>query len=189
MTYAEQSVERFLSEVASSRVAPSAGAATALTGALAAALCEMVCIHTSDPTTRLAAAHEALAEERQRLLALVDEDGAAVDEVRTAFEASSDADNAQSALRTATEVPLRIAEAAGRVAEGAVVVAEEGTPNARIDAVVGASLARAAVSAAATIVRVNLDFFDDEAFVRDARNRLEAAEADAADAVAAVTGG
>jgi len=189
VTYAERSIEGFLSEVASSQVAPSAGAVAALTGALGASLCEMVCLHTSETATseRLADAEGTLRDRREGLLALADEDGIAVDEVRTAFEQSSDGDHGQQALRTATEVPTGIAEAASHVAEQAVTVAEDGTPNAVIDAIVGATLARAAVTAAATIVRANLDLLASDEFANDVRERVAAAEADAAAAVDAVT--
>jgi formiminotetrahydrofolate cyclodeaminase len=188
---AEQSVETFLANVASSRVAPSAGAAAAVTGALAASLCEMVCLHTAAAETspRLEAARTDLAAGRERLLGLAAEDAAAVEAVQTVFEGSSDDDHGAAALRRATDVPLRIAEAARDVAETATVVAAEGTASARTDAVVGAHLARAAAASAAAIVRENVGFLADETVVADARARADAAETEAEAAVAAVTGG
>lgn len=188
MTYAEQSVEGFLSNVASPRVAPSAGAVAALTGALGASLCEMACLHTSESETseRLATAQASLRDCRDQLLSLADGDGEAVDKVQTAFEETSDDEHEQAALQAATTVPLRIAETARDVADCAVVVVADGTQNARADAVVGAMIARAAVASAATIVRANLDLLDDDAFVSDVRTRLNAAESAADDAVAAV---
>ena len=189
MTYAEQTVEGFLSDVASSQVAPSAGATAAFTGSLAAALCEMVCLHTGEAerSDRLADSEAELRNTRDRLLALADEDAAAVDEVQTAFEAETDESHEQAALRTATEIPVQIAEAARDVATCATVVAADGTPNARTDAVVGALIARAAVASAAAIVRANVGLLD-EGFASDVRGRVESAEADADAAVAAVTG-
>ena len=189
MTYADQSIQGFLSGVASAQVAPSAGAVAALTGALGAALCEMVCLHTSEAarSERLAVAQETLRDRRGLLLTLADEDGAAVDEVQTAFEQSSDDDHELRALRRATEIPTDIAEAARDVAEQAVVVAEDGTPSARIDAIVGATLARAAVLAAATVVRANLDLLASGALTNEIRGRIDAAEADAEAAVDSLT--
>jgi formiminotetrahydrofolate cyclodeaminase len=187
---ADHSLKEFLSHVASSRVAPSAGAAAAVTGALAGSLCEMVCIHTSTAETspRLAAVRAELAELRERLLALAAEDATAVDAVQTAFEAVSETDHDQAALRHATDAPIRIAEAAGDVADAATVVADEGTLNARTDVIVGAYLARAAVASAAAIVRENVGLLTDEGYVEDANARIEAAEAATEAAVAAVTG-
>ncbi|MEF8818394.1 MAG: cyclodeaminase/cyclohydrolase family protein [Haloferacaceae archaeon] len=189
VTVADQSLETFLSDVASSRVAPSAGAVTAVTGALAASLCEMVCLHTptAETSPRLEAARTELAARRGRLLELAGDDAAAVETVQTAFEASSDEDHGQAALGRATEAPLQIAVAARDVAEAAVVVASEGTQNARTDAVVGAYLARAAVASAAAIVRENVELLTDRSFVADARARIETAEADAEAAVTAIT--
>jgi formiminotetrahydrofolate cyclodeaminase len=151
----------------------------------------MVCLHTStaEASPRLDAARADLAAGRERLLELADEDATAVGTVQTAFEASSDADHEQAALERATEVPLQIAEAARDVAEAATVVASEGTQNARTDAVVGAYLARAAVASAGAIVRENVELLTDESVVADARARMDAAEADAEDAVADVTEG
>lgn len=191
MTLAGQSIEEFLSNVASSRVAPSAGAVAGVTGALAASLCEMVCLHTpaAETSPRLAAVRAELAARRERLLALAAEDAAAVETVQTAFEAASEDEHEQAALRRATDVPVQIAEAARDVADAATVVADEGTQNARTDAVVGALLARAAVASAAAIVRENVGLVTDQSFVEDARSRVDAAEADAGVAVAAVTGG
>ena len=189
MTYADSSVGEFLSDVASSRVAPSAGATTALTGALAASLCEMVCIHTSgaESSERLADARAKLRDRRERLVALADEDAAAVAEVQTAFESESDDTHEQAALRAATDIPVRIAEASRDVADCAAVVAADGTANARTDAVVGAMLARAAVESAGAIVRDNLGLLDDEAYRRETRRRIGTAERDADAVVASVT--
>jgi formiminotetrahydrofolate cyclodeaminase len=187
----EQSVEAFLANVASSQVAPSAGASAAVTGALAASLGEMVCLHTpsAEVSPRLETARADLAARRERLLALAAEDATAVETVQTAFEAESDGDHGPAALRRATEVPVQIAEAAGDVAEAATVVASDGTQNARTDAVVSAHLARAAVVSAAAIVRENVTLLTDETVVKDARARIEAAETATDGAVAAVTGG
>ena len=187
----EQSIESLLSDVASSQIAPSAGAMTALTGALAASLAEMVCIHTDEANTseRLAAAGAELRDHRDRLLSLANEDAAAVDELQTVLEARTDDNHEQAALRTATDVPLRIVEAARDVADCAAVAVTDGTPNARVDAVVGARLAHAAVASAAALVRANLELLADEAYIQETRRRIEAAETDADAVVAAVTDG
>lgn len=188
---AERSIAEFLGDVASSRVAPSAGAVAAVTGALGASLCEMVCLHTprAEVSPRLEAAQADLAAGRERLLDLAAEDETAVERVQTAFDTSVESDHEQAALRDATEVPLQVAEAARDVVDAARVVADEGTQNARVDAVVGAHIARAAVVSAVAIVRTNVSLLSDEAFVADVRVRAEAAERDAGAAVAAITDG
>ena len=190
MTYAEQPIGEFLSNVASSQVAPSAGATAALTGALAASLSEMVALHTSETETsaRLRDAKAELRNRREELLTLADQDAAVVEQIQTAFETDTADSHGQAVRRTATELPVRIAEAARDIAASAVVVAADGTPNARTDAVVGTMIAQAAVQSAATIVRANLGLIDDEGFRDEARSRVESAESDAAAAVESVTG-
>ena len=191
MVTADRSVEEFLSGVASSQVAPSAGAVAAVTGALGASLCEMVCVHTPTAETppSLADARTELTARRERLVELAAADAAAIEAVQTAFDASGDTDHEQAALRRATDVPVQIAEAARDVADTAPAVAAQGTQNARPDAVVGASLARTAVTSAGVIVRANLGLVTDEAFADDARVRVEAAERTAETAVSALAGG
>lgn len=178
MTFADRTIDEFLATVASSQVAPSAGAVTAVNGAMATALCEMVCVHTGDEATSaaLSAAHEELTARRERLLELADEDGEAVDRVQTAFEADADETHEQAALQRATEVPLRIAETCLDVVQHAVVVAEDGTQNALVDAVVGAKLAYAALDASLEIARTNLHLIEDEEFAEEVRTRAEQAE-------------
>jgi len=190
MTFTEQTIDGFLSGVASSQVAPSAGATAALTGALAASLCEMVCIHTSEAkrSERLAGTEAELRERRGQLLALADEDAAAINEVQAVFETDTDEDQEQVALRTATEIPVRIAERARDVVTCATVVAADGNPNAQADALVGATIARAVVASAAAIVRANVGLLEDDAFVTDVQRRVESAEADANAAAARITG-
>ena len=190
---ADRSVEEFLSDVASSQVAPSAGAVAAVTGALGASLCEMVCVHTptAETSARLVDARAELTALGGRLVELAAEDAAAIEAVETAFEPSggSGTDHEQRALRRATEGPVEIAETAREVADVAPVVAAAGTPNARPDAVVGAHLARAAVVSAGEIVRANLGLVTEEALVADARDRVETAERAADAAVTGVGGG
>ncbi|WP_276273235.1 cyclodeaminase/cyclohydrolase family protein [Haloarcula litorea] len=186
VSVADLSIAEFLDAVASRAVAPSAGAVTAVNGAAGAALCEMVAIHTSEPSASLSDARDDLADARQRLLALADDDAAAVDRVQTAFEAETRTDHPEAALRRATEVPLAIARTCCVVVEAAVPVAEEGTRNAAVDTVVGARLARAALSSAATVVRANLELLSDESFVADARGDLDAAETIADEALSDV---
>lgn len=181
-------IAEFLDGVASRQVAPSAGAVTAVNAASGAALCEMVAIHTSEPSAALTDAREGLAADRADLLALADEDAAAVDRVQTAFETDTDTDHPQAALERSTEVPLAITETCGTVLERAVVVADEGTRNAVVDTVVGARTVRSALASAATIVRTNLDLLKDEAFVADAEGRLDEAETTADESLDLVRG-
>ncbi|GGK72852.1 cyclodeaminase/cyclohydrolase family protein [Haloarcula sebkhae] len=182
MTFAAQPIGEFLDDVASGQVTPSGGAVAAVGGAMGAALCEMVCIHTvgtdgSDVESgELSALADALADNRERLLALADEDAAAVDAIGAAFESGDDA-RIQEVSKRSTEVPLETAEVCLDVVEHARTVTVKGTPVAVPDATVGALLAAAALQASVSTVRANLDIIDDESFVAALKQRADEAEA------------
>ncbi|MDQ2074374.1 cyclodeaminase/cyclohydrolase family protein [Haloarcula sp. H-GB4] len=181
MTFGDQPIGEFLDEVASGQVTPSGGAVAAIGGAMGAALCEMVCIHTvsaDEPSAdfgELAALADALADSRARLLALADEDAAAVDAVGAAFESGND-NRIQAASKRSTEVPLETAEVCLDVVEHARTVTAKGTPVAVPDATVGVLLAAAALRASVSTVRANLDMIDDESFVAAMKQRADEAE-------------
>lgn len=132
----------------------SGGVAAALTGALAAAVV----------ASSAAAAHEVWAEAggtaaqaaklQRRLTILAKQDAEAY---AAALDARGRGDQALGdALDRAAQVPLEIAEAASDVAALAADVAEQGELALRVDAVVAATLAEAAVRAAASLLEINL---------------------------------
>lgn len=193
MEIAEWSIGTFLQRVASRRLTPSGGAVAAVGGAMGAALCEMVCTHTDGALTEAAAT---LAAARERLLALADEDAAAVRAFDDALAGATDAgdegetDGRTAALEAAHErlltVPIETAETCLLVVETAEAVLAEGNERAVADGVTGVLLAAAALEAAVYTARTNVE--DDPATVA----RLEELEADAraakADALAVVAG-
>jgi len=169
MHYRDQSLDGFLSGVASNRVTPAGGTATAVVGALGAALCEMVCIHTVDggasggAATGLADVRDDLHRQRGHLLELADTDGRVVDELFGADSGVVD----QSDVKRSIGVPLTIADACLNVLELATDVTETGNRNAVADAATGVILARSALRAAVFTVRHNVDQVSDSAFVED----------------------
>ena len=174
----EESVVQFAEHLAAESAAPGGGSAAALAGALAAALTGMVGRLTAgrskfaavDATMR-AIIIEADAQ-RAALLALVDADAAAFEEVMAAFrlpKESSDQKAArtaaiQAAYRGAVAVPLQTLTAAAALLRLLVIVTEVGNPNAISDGGVGALLAEAAAQGAALNVRINLTSIHDTAF-------------------------
>lgn len=169
MHYRDQSLDEFLSGVASNRVAPAGGTATAVVGAVGAALCEMVCIHSienpdSDASaTGLHDVRDDLHRHRIHLLELADTDGKLVDEL---FGADSGAVE-QSDVKRSIGVPLTIADACLDVLELATDVTEMGNQRAVADAASGVILTRAALRAAVFTVRSNLGQVSDSSFVDD----------------------
>lgn len=174
MNYRDQTLDGFLSEIASERVAPAGGTATAVVGALGAALCEMVCIHTvekddaSAKPTALADIRDDLHRQRGHLLQLADADGRLVDELFG--EDSGDVE--QPDVKRSIGVPLTIADACLNVLELATEVTETGTRNAVADAGTGVILTRSALRAAVFTVRSNVGLISDASFVDDVEREV-----------------
>jgi formiminotetrahydrofolate cyclodeaminase len=135
-----------------------------------------------DERVVLATLDAPLADLRQRLLGLADEDTAAFERLMAAFRLpkASDEDKAarreaiQAATREATTVPLQTAVAAARVLDLAGTVAALGNPSASSDLLVGMGMLRAAAEGAAANVRINLEGIKDDTFRADAAARIAA---------------
>jgi formiminotetrahydrofolate cyclodeaminase len=167
---AELTVRDLTERLASRAPTPGGGSASALGGALAAALVQMVCELTLgrpesedvDPLARQMGA--AAGELRAALLDTAQEDAAAYDLVAQARRLPRETDEDQAARRaaiaeatvTATEVPLRIMRLASEVLDLAARMAPIGNRNAVSDAGVAALFAAAAARGAAFNVAINL---------------------------------
>jgi formiminotetrahydrofolate cyclodeaminase len=88
-------------------------------------------------------------------------------------EKAERAEAMQAALKNATEVPLRIAEAAVKVMDLCMPAAEKGNKWAVSDAGVAVLMAEAALRSAALNVLINLGSLKDQDFVAAKRARLE----------------
>lgn len=168
-------VNDFLKQLSSDAPAPGGGSASALAGALAAALVNMVANLTrgkekfaevEDEMVKLAQDAEDI---RQQLMSLMEEDTKAFQQVMSAFrlpketedEKKQRQDKIQEAMIHAAKVPLKTAQTALKVLELAQIAAEKGNPNAISDAGVAALLAQAAVEGAAMNVKINLGSIKD----------------------------
>lgn len=167
---AELTVRDLTERLASRAPVPGGGSASALAGALGAALVEMVCELTLgkpeyeevDPVARQIGA--AAGELRSSLLAAAEEDAAAYLAVVAARHLPRDGDEQRAARKAAigeasvaaTEVPLRVVRLAAEVLDLAASIASIGNRNAVSDAGAAALLAAAAARGAALNVRINL---------------------------------
>jgi formiminotetrahydrofolate cyclodeaminase len=175
MSGSERGLSGYLDEVAAGTPAPGGGSVTAVVGALAAALGEMV-INLTIGREKYADAEASLRPARDRLTALRSSllDAAAADEA--AYQSYRDAaslprtsdgektarkDAMQRALIAATDVPLAAARSAREVAEILQSVAREGNPHVRSDAALGALLAETALRGALLNVRGNAAMLED----------------------------
>ncbi len=165
MEMLHKSVNEFTAALASRASVPGGGSASALAGALAAALGGMVGELTVGKK-QYAAAEPILrellgqAEElREALLACVEKDAAALAPLAEAYAIPKNdparAETLEVCLRAAAAPPMEVLELTARTVELLRSFADMGSPLAVSDAAVGAALAAAALRGAEINVRVN----------------------------------
>jgi glutamate formiminotransferase/formiminotetrahydrofolate cyclodeaminase len=187
----------FLDEVAAATAAPGGGSVAAHAGALGAALVEMVAGLTIGKPKYREVEPEMLAirvqaqKLRAELTQAVDDDSAAFEAVMGAYKLPKTTEAEQRARDAAVNlaklnaahVPLHSAANAAQVMELAVKCVQDANLNAISDAVSGAAMARAALTAAGYNVRINLYGLPEKAIadrmlkdLRDLEARADAAE-------------
>jgi glutamate formiminotransferase/formiminotetrahydrofolate cyclodeaminase len=176
-TVSEASERRstFIEEVAAATAAPGGGSAAAHTAALGAALVEMVAGLTlgkkkyADVEPAMQAIRLQAAKLRQILTQAVDDDAAAFEAVMGTYKLPKDTEEQQRARHAAIQmatmnaarVPLHTVGDSVKVMDLAARCAKEGNINAISDAMSGAALARAAITAAGYNVRINLNSLEE----------------------------
>jgi methenyltetrahydrofolate cyclohydrolase len=183
----KMTVEDFIEQLASASPTPGGGSASALAGAMAAAMVEMACNLTVgrekfrevevEMRTVLGRAEEL----RKLMLAAVDEDTESYNAVSEAYKLprGTDAEKEertaaiQSALQGASEIPLKVAQAAAETAQLAVIAVEKSNPNVASDARVARLLADAARDGAIANVEINLGSITDGDFADRMREELK----------------
>ncbi len=187
MALAKMTVEEFIEELASANPTPGGGSASALAGAMAAAMVEMACNLTvgrekfRDVEEELQTVLGRARDLRISMLAAVDEDTKSYNAVSQAYKLprTSDVEKAarmtaiQSALQYATEVPLKVAQAAAETSELAVVAMEKSNPSVASDARVARLLADAARDGAIANVEINLGSITDSDYVERMKVELQ----------------
>lgn len=189
MNVAEQTIDEFMSAVASGSVAPAGGTAAAVVGALGASLCEMVCVHTiegeySVKNVERWDVESELSDLRDQLLALGSADAELVDDIFASGRGVDDADG-----KRAVGVPLATAEVCRDVLDLATVVVEHGAPTAVADARTGALLGHAALRSSLFTVRPDTEMVTDESFLADVDRRVATIDTSVDASLQQVTGG
>lgn len=174
----DNSIQKFLDELAGSSSTPGGGSAAAVMGAMGAALVSMVCnltIGKKNYAEVEADMREVLGRSenlRHRLTGMINDDVAAFNQVMAAYgmPKNSDEEKArrtaaiQEALKRATQVPLSCAKVSFEVMELAKRAAEKGNVNVVSDAGVAVLAACAALKSAALNVYVNTAAIKDDNF-------------------------
>ena len=177
--YKDMTVQAFVDEVASKSPAPGGGSVSALGGALAAALANMVCNITIG-RKKYADVQEVMADHgssieplRAKLMDDIDRDTEAFNKVMAAYgmpkatdeEKSQRRQAIQDTMKEAALVPMEVAETTYGIMLRLEEIAAKGNQNAITDALVATMLARTAVLGALYNVEINLMSIKDTDFV------------------------
>ena len=171
-------IAKFLDELASEQPTPGGGGAAAIMGAVGAALVSMVANLTIGKKNyeafdaELKATNAAAEKVRAELTAAIDEDVVAFTGVMGAYglprgtdeEKAARAAAIQAALKQATDAPLRAVKACHEVIKLSAVVAEKGNVNVISDAGVAVLAANAGLRSAALNVYINTKSIKDREF-------------------------
>ncbi|MDQ3783514.1 MAG: cyclodeaminase/cyclohydrolase family protein [Actinomycetota bacterium] len=160
--YLEDTLGIFLDRLASGSPAPGGGAAAAVAVAMAAALAGMAARFAEehlDDSPGLIARADSL---RRSVAPLAQADARAYADVLAALDLPREPDPETrrsaigSALSSAADIPLAVAEIAAEVADLAANLAARGNPNLRGDAIAAGLLADAGARTASVLVKINL---------------------------------
>ena len=194
MSIAQQTVDEFLTQLASDAPTPGGGPVAAVAGASGAALISMVCNLTigrkgyEETEERM---HAILAEAqsaRKAFLELADRDATAFDGVMAAFKMPKETD-AEKAVRSqaiqqgyehAAAVPMEIGRMAAELMELAREVTEVGNANAASDGACAAQALSMSVWCASYNVDINAAALKDRSRATALRDEVEAMRASAA---------
>lgn len=186
-------IKDFLAETAGNAPVPGGGSISALNGAIATALTEMVANLTigKKKYAEVEGQMKTIATEaaliRERLVCDIDRDSEAYDRVFAAFKLPKETEEQltersraiQDATKEAAIVPMRVAEEVASVMETIIYVAHKGNRNAVTDACVAMMAARTCVLGALLNVRINLGSIEDEAFVKRMKEKADYLEVEA----------
>ncbi|MDO4789842.1 MAG: cyclodeaminase/cyclohydrolase family protein [Porphyromonas sp.] len=186
-------IQEFILETAGSEPVPGGGSISALNGAIAGALSQMVAnltigkkryVDVEEEMKELAVKAEAL---RQELIADIDRDSDAYRLVFEAFKLPKEteeekayrSEQIQERTKLAANIPMAVARRAHELLTLAETVVAKGNNNAITDGCVAMMCARTAVLGALLNVRINLTSITDQEFVRALAEEADRLEADA----------
>lgn len=186
MTLTERTLVDLLAAFRSPAPTPGGGSASALAGAVGAALLAMVAAMpkhraaSEEDVDRLQGAATRLTHLSERLAGLIDRDAAAYDMVVAAYrlpkesaqEKTERTERIQQAVRGAIDVPLDVMRHCAEVIEMAAVVAAFGNPNAASDVGVALELLLAGERGARLNVEINLGSVKDAAYAESTRRQI-----------------
>jgi formiminotetrahydrofolate cyclodeaminase len=186
----ELNFKDFLQKTASNDPVPGGGSVSAMAGAIAASLSEMVANLTIGRKgfeffdTEMKEIVEDSKELQILLTEDIDRDSNAYDDVIKSFrlpkgtddEKSKRSNAIQEATKNAAMVPLTVAQRAVKIMDLSEKVIKNGNPNAITDGAVACMMARTAVLGALYNVKINLSSIKDKDFVKDLTEKVKTLE-------------
>lgn len=187
---AELSIPALLEKTAAAEPVPGGGSMSALSGAVAASLTEMVANLTVGKKgyEKVSAEMQAIAARaaagREKMIAAIDRDADAYQKVVAAFKLPRETDAEktartkaiQEALKSAALIPLEAARESLSIMELAGQALAKGNKNAFSDAAVAVMQARTSALGAIYNVKINLADIKDEQFVAEIGQEAESLE-------------
>lgn len=186
--FSSLTIRQFLEDLGSTSPAPGGGSVSAISAALASRLTEMV--------ANLTLGREKYAQNQEAMSRAISTARSLSDEFMVLAESDTEAFNRfmkalslprnteeektlrktamQDALKDSTRIPLQVINSIRRLSENSLSVALYGNTNAITDAAVSALLADAAAKGAALNARINLSSINDEKFVRESMEKMDA---------------
>ena len=165
-------MNKFLKDLSSKKPAPGGGSASALAGAMAAALVNKVAILTIGKE-KYRDVEEEFKQLSNRAIKLQSELFKLADKDAKAFMDVIKTKSSQEAIKRAAEIPLETAQKSLAVLKMAYYASEHGNQNLRSDAFCAIELATAAIYGALENVRVNLPYIKDEKYVNKLREKID----------------
>ncbi|HLJ90567.1 MAG TPA: glutamate formimidoyltransferase [Candidatus Angelobacter sp.] len=177
-------VEPFVEQLAAPTATPGGGSASAAAGAMAAALGSMVAGMSRGKKAylqyeeQLSRAIARLAQLREELKAAIDADAESYNVVMAAYKQAKASSNGEgealinSALKTATNVPLETAQKSHAILGLIASLRPITNPNMASDLTVAHGLAEAALKGALANVEINLGSLTDASFVSGVRSKV-----------------
>ncbi len=188
----ELTIKGFLAETAGEAPVPGGGSISALNGAIAAALAEMVAGLTigrkkyAEVEDEMKALAQEAAAIQKELVLDVDRDSDAYNKVFAAFKMPKETEEEkavrsqaiQESTKYAAEVPMAVAKRTHQLLDKIEAVVARGNQNAITDGCVAMMCARVAIVGALFNVRINLTGLKDQAYVANMSEEADRLEAD-----------
>lgn len=190
MKLQDLTLKQFLEKTGANEVLPGGGSVSALNAALASALAGMMANLTigkknyAEVEEQMRQTVAAMEKYRGEFVNDIDHDAAAYGTVMEAYRLPKVTDEEkvirteqiQMAMRTASLVPMEVAERALQMLDIIIAVVRSGNKNAVTDGMVGLMTCRTAILGALLNVRINLSGIHDVSFVEEMKEKCDRME-------------